>query len=1250
LVSNVRTTTAATLMAALDARASVDPDRVVFTFLRDGELESGSLTYGQLRERALAIAAGLKSQCAAGSRAILLYPQGLEFPVALFGCFYAGVVGIPASVPSRKKGVDVLRRIAADSGATRILSAGPLLEQLREDLRADSGMGEIGCLDTAAWVTSAPWAPTAGLIEPGSIALLQYTSGSTGWPRGVAVTHTNLVVNQRHIQQSFDHDETTVFVSWLPMFHDMGLGGVLQTMWVGGRCVLMSPQAFLQSPARWLKAISTYRATTSGGPDFAYELCVRRVVGDERKGLDLTEWRVACNGSEPVRATTIERFSEAFAPSGFRRRSFHPVYGLAEATLLVTSEDPNTDPVIESFSATALEVGRGEVAESGAVERALVSCGHPWPGLDLTIVDPETHEQYGVGRVGEIWVRGPNVAVGYWGKDAETAASFGALTADGKGPFLRTGDLGFVHDGRLFVTGRHKDLVIIRGRNHYPQDIEASVSECHPALVKSGCAAFSIDGADGELLVVVQEVSRSALRTLDPPEVIRAIRRSVSEEHALQTHAVVLVKPSTIPRTTSGKLRHSECRRAFLDQSLPSVASWLASTAHSPDTDADPDSRGREGSARAERLIDWLRRHAADLISSHADSGPRTVPAPLLRNFAQQGLLGMQVDPRYGGLGLGHRDAARVLEQLAAFDFALAVFVAVNNHLGIQPVARHASAELRALLLPGLVHGEELAAFAFQEPGLGNTPSGLASRASVDGEERWRLFGTKYLEGVQQGASVLHVFAHHDEPPGISGFVVSEGIDGVRQLREGLSIGVLGIHRETVVLDGVRVGRENLLGGLGAGLDIAREAMTHTRLAIAAACVGGMKRCALLIGDGLPFDNIDMKLTPNPVTLSRLGSVTARLDALECLVHRTARAIDAGHAVPSEAFAACRTLGPELLLRSVDDLTQLGIRGSQAETNRVMCLYRDAGLLRHLDGSPEVVAERTGAAVMESDASLRLLVEEVFCAPEVVGWIQPVLEAVRRRMTTLRGPLARRAQRWGHTRAGELTTWLVLLAAAEGSLRTSPTAEIKRACAWARAQLEDALSSIRLGTPSESATLDTSDVAATFAAYSRTIGDLDPDRATSGSRDAGSWDQARTPADTRSRPSAEDSPDATESSRRELRSWIVYWLARRLQIPVSQVEAGRSFADHGLDSVASVELAKALSDKLRVELEETLLWNFATIDALVDHIFGPSADPWASAPGSERTPAASPRAPTREVESQLDDEIARLEQKLRTRS
>jgi acyl carrier protein len=419
--------------------------------------------------------------------------------------------------------------------------------------------------------------------------------------------------------------------------------------------------------------------------------------------------------------------------------------------------------------------------------------------------------------------------------------------------------------------------------------------------------------------------------------------------------------------------------------------------------------------------------------------------------------------------------------------------------------------------------------------------------------------------------------------------------------------------------------------------------MAHTRLAIGAACIGGMKRCAQSVGrDGSYHGAIDGKLTPNPVTLARLGSITASITALECLVNRIAQALDAGYNVPAEAFAACKIQGPEMLLRCVDDLMQLGVSGSYAETNRLWGLHRDAGFLRTFGGSPEAISELTGAAVMADDSALRRLVEEALHAPGVSPQIDVALSAVRKRMLRLSGVLATRAERWGHTRSGELTAWLVLLAAVEGSRGAVPSVEIERAHAWVRSQFEHALSAVRLGTPSETAALNTSDIAATFAAYARTIGDLEHQEPEL--RAIASTERSVAPASSFATPA--DDTQRREAGARELRAWISSWLARRLQIGVSEVESGRSFADHGLDSVAAVELAKALSDHLARELDETLLWNFSTIDALVAYVVEAGHKAQAEPkPKPVSTPAHDSRP-----QSLLDDEVARLEQELRFRS
>jgi acyl-CoA synthetase (AMP-forming)/AMP-acid ligase II/alkylation response protein AidB-like acyl-CoA dehydrogenase/acyl carrier protein len=1239
LVSAVDEHAFAGLTSVLDARAEAQSRKIAYTFLTNGELDESSISYGKLRERALAVATRLTWLGARGQRALLVYQQGIEFIVAFFGCLYAGVTAVPASLPSRKRGLETLRRVAIDASAGWLLSTGELLEQLAADLGSDACLFSLSYLDTVTCQEQAA-ERTLPLVASTDIALLQYTSGSSGAPRGVVVTHGNLVDNQGQIARSFDHGESTIAVSWLPMFHDMGLGTVLGATWSGCHCVLMSPQAFLQNPARWLQAISRYRATSSGGPDFAYDLCARRITDAQRQGLDLSSWQVAFNGSEPVRAATLERFAEAFAGCGFRAAAFQPVYGLAEATLLVAGKRPGNPPCVQRFAADSLELGRGAPVAT-PTGQALVSCGQPGPSTSVAIVNPDSLEECRDGQIGEIWVRSPSVALGYWGKELETQITFRGTPVSDDRQFLRTGDLGFLREGELFVTGRRKDLIIIRGRNHYPQDIEDSASCAHAALVPHACAAFSVETEQGEELVIVQEVARSAIRTLDNPSVVRAIRGAISEHHALHTHAVVLLKPSTLPRTTSGKVRRKACREAFLNNSLPAVAAWISPLAPTPDAKAEPDSARRELSARADRLIDWLRRHAADLINAHAADGPLGSPL-LLRDLAKHGILGIQIEAQYGGLGLGNSDAVRIIEQLAAIDFALAMFVGLNNSLGIQPIAKHSGPELRALLLPSLAHGKELAAFAFEEPAGTSKAGGIAVEARADGEDSWQLFGTKYLDGIAEDASVINVFARHDEPPGVSAFVVSEGLQGLRQVREGLSMGLRGFARDTIALDGVKVSRANLLGSLGSGVEIAREAMTHTRLAVGAACIGGMKRCAQWVGrDGPYHQAIDGKLTPNPVTLSRLGSITASITALDCLVHRIAQALDAGYAVPAEAFAACKIQGPEMLLRCVDDLMQLGMKGTSADMNRMSCLHRDAGFLRTFGGPPEALSELTGAAVMADDSPLRRLIEEALHAPQVSPRIDIALTAVRQRMLHLRGALASRAERWGHTRVGELTAWLVLLAAVEGSRGPTRNLELERAYAWADAQFEQALSAVRFGTPSETATLNTSDIAATFAGYARTIGELE--NRSAGERDTpvGTLTGARVASNERLAAPVEEAR-AREIRAAELTAWTSSWLARRLQIGVSEIECARSFADHGLDSVAAVELAKALSDKLGRELDETLLWNFSTIDALVSYV----VDAERGSEGATRAKTDLLPVGDSNPDSILDDEVARLEREL----
>jgi amino acid adenylation domain-containing protein len=551
----------ATVPGLLRARAAERPEQVAYTFLADGEAEAGRLTYAELDRRARVVAAALRASVPPGERALLLYPPGLEFVAAFLGCLIAGVVAVPAYPPRpNDRSQSRLRAIARDARPRAALTTSAIFAGL-EALAA-----AVPELAATRWIPTdlldgcgAPWASFPE-PEPGSLAFLQYTSGSTAAPRGVMVSHGNLLHNERMIAAAFGQDEESVVVGWLPLYHDMGLiGNVLQPLYAGGRCILMSPLVFLQRPLRWLEAISRHRATTSGGPNFAYELCVRKASPGAIAGLDLSSWRVAFNGAEPVRASTLERFAATFAACGFRPEAFYPCYGLAEATLFVTGGESGRQP--------------RTAAPDGEAERRLVSCGYAWMGQRVAIADPETGEELPPGAVGEIWVSGPSVAQGYWGNAEATERDFNAflitLDGPGQGPFLRTGDLGFLSDGELFVTGRLKDLIILRGRNHYPQDLELTAEGSHPDLRPGNGAVFSVEAAGEERLVVVHEVERRRRASVE--EIAEAIRRAVAAEHEVQVHEVVLIRTGSLPKTSSGKVQRGLCRKLYLDGELAVV-------------------------------------------------------------------------------------------------------------------------------------------------------------------------------------------------------------------------------------------------------------------------------------------------------------------------------------------------------------------------------------------------------------------------------------------------------------------------------------------------------------------------------------------------------------------------------------------------------------------------------------------------------------------------------------------------------
>ncbi|MEE4255703.1 MAG: AMP-binding protein [Bacteroidales bacterium] len=597
---------AETMVELLLKHAENIPEKVVYTLLEDGINEKASITYAEMVRKAKAIAASLLKGGKKGDRVLLLFPTGINFITAFYGCFFAGMIAVPTYPPKRNKANERFRSIVSDSKPTFIITTDDIRSDLEKYNMLDGlhPIDEILIYDEIAPEIATEWKDPG--IKADDLALLQYTSGSTGTPNGVMVDHANIIHNSEFIKQSFGFDDQSVGVNWLPNFHDMGLiGCLIQAAYLGGSNVIIPPLAFMKSPANWFRAITKYRATTGGGPNFAYDYCLEKTTDEELSEFDLGSLRTMYCGAEPIRQTTLAAFTDRFRKANFKASQFFPVYGMAESVLIVTGGDYKADPVYFTIDAKASEERQVKPATAGRESRVLTACGYPWLGMEVVIIDPETKKPAPQGFIGEVWARGPSVARGYWNDKERTNYTFRAyIEGTGDGPWLRTGDLGFIHEGQLYISGRIKDLIIIRGSNFFPNDIEHSIEQCHAALRQNASVAFSADINGQERLVVLAEVERTHIRDLDEDGVFEAIRQSIMEEHAIQPYAICLLRTGSAEKTSSGKIRRFAMKQAWQKEELTLVASWEMK----PDKAVAGPGVGYRPEFLREWMINWMAR------------------------------------------------------------------------------------------------------------------------------------------------------------------------------------------------------------------------------------------------------------------------------------------------------------------------------------------------------------------------------------------------------------------------------------------------------------------------------------------------------------------------------------------------------------------------------------------------------------------------------------------------------------------
>ncbi|WP_084414630.1 MupA/Atu3671 family FMN-dependent luciferase-like monooxygenase [Chitinibacter tainanensis] len=1160
-----------TLMTYLWQRSREQSDHAVYFFLNsDGDVQY-RLSYLELHNQACAIAHALRQRLTPGQRCLLLFPQGIDFVVAFWGCLYARVVPLPVFPPTKSQQSARLLAIIGDSQAQMALTNAAFKEKCLKWL-GDSSESQLElCVLSDLQLTQQSEDACSFINEwcEEDLAFIQYSSGSTGTPKGVPIYHRELLENLEQIRQCFHLTKETIGANWLPLYHDMGLvGHLLCPIYVGCQQYFFGAQDFLRKPKLWFEVITRYQVTTSGAPNFAYQYCIGRINDDDLIGVDLSQWAQAYCGAEPIQASTLLDFYSRFAHVGFRQNALLPCYGMAETTLIVSGFKP------KGLVANTLEVDKSAL-EHGVVvtlpnsEHRLVSCGSPSNNTEIFIIDSRTRAFLPENQIGEICVRSFSNARGYWKKPELDDELF--LNLDNSAPLLRTGDLGFLSQGELYVTGRLKEMIIIRGRNLYPSDIENLVSKAHPAINSQRIVAFAIEETQGQSLALVAELERSQLRKCNPADVWQAIVKIISDELSIQLTAGALLKPGQLPITSSGKRRRLACREYWENDHWQSI--FTTGNKRATDDVIETD--------KSRSLIEWLREYQLRRLQSQQMDERRSIDPHLLLQLGKRGFFGLNIPAQYGGQGLSQQQTLRVMQQLGAMDVSIAAMLGVHLALAVEPIVRHGSNQQKVMHLPSLARGQSLAAFAISEPNAGANPRSLKSLAKAS-STGWMLSGNKCWIGNAGWADTLLVIAKSEsttqQPLGLSAFLVNTEQEGVHIGPEAMTTGMRAMVQNSLWFDRVSLTNEQVLGQVGHGFRIAETAMHTGRLGIMAICVGALRRCCQqLLRHAQERQIASGRLIDQSLIQLWLREGLKKADLIERFSQRIALKRDMEIEVSSDIYAIGKCLAPEWLGETIDQLQQgLGGRG-YIEDSLVPQLWRDARLLRIFEGPTETLLSHLGQRLWQQEQEL----EKAFTEFEAIAPFEKL------RAWKEEHALKSLHQDWTYYVSGELVCLCLIESFCQHEDETL----------FIQSRLQQAFAKTNLSIDRYSET----ELLALSVQLDSQIGPLGSQKATPPNDIEArlSW---QTNAELTENLNASDeeieSPAiATYAAQQLYEEWLINWLQKNVK-PSTKVERSTAINSLGLDSIIAVECSVAFEEHWNKSLPVEWFWQVERIDQI----------------------------------------------------